>query len=189
MPFLDQILRRLKGGAPQAPDKHYIELREMSFTLKPEDLKLTLSEPDEVWGILMDEAMADGQVYTVRASTDGAISLYFSNGGGFIGCGSHPGPQQAAHTWLAAAKDFIALCEPARAHPLPKPGHIRFYFLSGSQILTIDAKENDLKQRRHPLWPLFYQGHTVISEIRQLDESGRLRAGSSVAVGIDSHKA
>lgn len=170
MPFLSKILRSLKGGAHQAPAENYTALREMFFKIKHEDLKLTLSQPDQVWGISMDAGDSQGFVYTVRALADSSVSLYFSNGSGFLGCGRHPGPRQAAQTWLAAAKDFIALCAPAAAHPLPHSGHIRFYLLSGKQILTVDAKEKDLTQRRHPFWPLFYQGHTVISEIRGLDE-------------------
>lgn len=180
MSFLSKIFHKT-GPARQAPVAAYAGAREIFFQSSPEDL--TLSQRGEVRGVLMDTANPDGAFYTLMATADGSVSLYVSTGGGCMGCGQHPGPKQVAQVWLAAAKDFIAHCQPAKTHPLPQPGHVRFYFLRGRQILTLEAKRTDLEQRLHPFWPLFFQGIAVIGEIRQIDATRRSAAEAAQGGG------
>lgn len=188
MSFLSKLRRAMKRGAAQAPAEPYVRLREMVFNVKPEDLHVKLSGPDEVWGLLMETGYDRGHVSTLVALGEGTVSLYFSHGAAFIGCGTHAGPRQAAQAFLAASREFVAQAQPAMAHPVPAQGHVRFYFLSGHQILTTQAQEAQLRNHRHVFSPLFFQGHAVISEIRKLDESRGIKESNLASTdGREGH--
>jgi hypothetical protein len=99
---------------------------------------------------------------------DGATSLYFSAGGGVIGCGEREPVKKAAKDFVAIANKLADLLTPASECPLPKVGMVRFYVRTAGGTLTHEAREIDLGEKRDPLWPLFYAAHGVITKIREL---------------------
>lgn len=109
-------------------------------------------------------------VVTLAAITDGAVSLYFSNGGGIIGLGEHEGPQKACLSFLAIAKQFTSHLRPAKEFPLPQNGYVTFYFLTINGVLTYSAKEAELGNNRLALSPLFHEAQLVITQARLVDE-------------------
>jgi hypothetical protein len=143
----------------------------MVLTTKPESVGLKPAA-DEIWGVLMETGYPEA-VVSLLALADGTVSIYFSNGGGIIGLGTHPGPERAGKEFIALAQTFSSYGLSTQKFPLPKVSSTRFYFLSGSDIKTVEAKEDDLGKGRHPLSPLFYKGHELISEIRAVDEKLR----------------
>jgi hypothetical protein len=130
------------------------------LTLNPAEVGLSPTPGNRIWGLLV-EIGYPGAVATLVTIADGAVSLYFSNGGGVIGIGQHEGPRKAA---------FLGSATPASSFPLPAQGHVTFYFLTFDGILTSDAGEDDLKSNRHPLSPLFHGAHDVITQARLVDE-------------------
>jgi hypothetical protein len=173
MARLFSFLSRLFSSGAVAKDyqvaESYAGLRNMVFTAKPETVGLNPAAA-EVWGILMETGYPE-TVATLVALADGTVSIYFSNGGGIIGLGTHPGPQKAGKAFLALAQDYSNSGAAVTNHPLPRPSCTRFYFLTGGGVTTVEAKEEDLGHGRHPLSPLFHQGHELISEIRVVDET------------------
>jgi hypothetical protein len=139
------------------------------LTLNPAEVGLSPTPGNRIWGLLV-EIGYPGAVATLVTIADGAVSLYFSNGGGVIGIGQHEGPRKAAGALLAAAPAFLGSATPASSFPLPAQGHVTFYFLTFDGILTSDAGEDDLKSNRHPLSPLFHGAHDVITQARLVDE-------------------
>ena len=85
-----------RAAADYKPVEMYSGLREMVFSAKSEDLGLK-APPDgpAVWGLVMETGYPEA-VMTLVALGDGTVSIYFSNGGGIIGLGEHPGPRQAS---------------------------------------------------------------------------------------------
>jgi hypothetical protein len=154
----------------------YAGLRNMVLTTKPETVGLKPNAA-EVWGIVMETGYPEA-VMTLVALADGTVSMYFSNGGGIIGLGPHPGPQKAGKALLSLAQQYSKLGAAVTNHSLPKPAHTRFYFLIGSGVTTVEAKEDDLGNERHQLSPLFHKGHELISEIRVVDERRRAEQGA-----------
>jgi hypothetical protein len=154
----------------------YAGLRNMVLTTKPEAVGLKPNAA-EVWGILMETGYPEA-VATLIALADGTVSIYFSNGGGIIGLGPHPGPQKAGKAFLSLAQQYSKLGTAITNYPLPKPSYTRFYFLTGNGVTTVEAKENDLGNGRHQLSPLFHKGHELISEIRVVDEKRRAEQGA-----------
>ncbi|MFZ5861871.1 MAG: hypothetical protein ACOYXR_03365 [Nitrospirota bacterium] len=154
----------------------YSGLRNMVLTTKPEAVGLKPAA-SEVWGILMETGYPEAVVSLV-ALADGTVSIYFSNGGGIIGLGPHPGPQRAGKAFLALAQHYSKSATATKNYPLPNPTYTRFYFLTGSGVTTVEAKEEDFGYGRHPMSPLFHKGHELISEIRVVDEKLRAEQGA-----------
>ena len=149
----------------------YARLRNMVFTTKPESVGLNPTA-GEIWGVVMETGYPEA-VVTLVALAEGTVSIYFSNGGGIIGLGTHSGPQRAGNEFIALAQKFSSYGTSTQEYPLPKVSNTRFYFFVGSDTITVEAKEDDLGNGRHQLSPLFHKGHELISEIRVVDEKRR----------------
>ncbi|WKZ12923.1 MAG: hypothetical protein QY320_02775 [Gammaproteobacteria bacterium] len=169
--FLSGLFSSGAGAKDYKVADPYAGLRNMVLTTKPEAVGL---KPDaaEVWGILMETGYPEA-VATLVALADGTVSIYFSNGGGIIGLGPHPELQKAGKAFLSLAQQYSRLGTSITNYPLPEPSYTRFYFLTGSGVMTVEAKEDDLGYGRHQLAPLFHKGHELISEIRVVDEKRR----------------
>lgn len=154
----------------------YTGLRNMALTTKPDAVNLKPAA-GEVWGILMETGYPEA-VVTLVALGDGTVSIYFSNGGGIIGLGPHPGPQRAGKALIAYSQRYSKRGAKTKKYPLPMPSYTRFYFLTGNGVTFVEAKENDLGNGRHEMSPLFRKGHELISEIRVVDEKLRTEQGA-----------
>lgn len=161
------------GGEPPKYelDDGYKGLRQMALTTPPQALGIAPKSADEVWGVLMETGFPEGAA-TLVAMGDGAVSLYYSTGGGTIGLGDHPGPRQAADALLGTAQAFSRQAEPTKDFPLPHPDAVRFYLLTSSGPRTVEAKEDDLGNGRHRFSQLFYAAHHLLTAIRESQESG-----------------
>jgi hypothetical protein len=150
--------------------ENYVVLRHSVFATRPETLGLIEpADKNAIWGVVMETAYAEAMA-TLVAMADGAVSLYFSNGGGIIGAGSDPAARQAAQALLEMAPQFLPVCGPAAKFPLVEKSHVRFYLLGWGSTFTAEAAEEALAGDSHDLSPLFHQGHKLITEIRLADE-------------------
>ena len=146
------------------------EMRERMLSLTLVDLGLTgLPEGRQVLGMLMETGVEDA-AYSLVSTADGAVSLYFSNGGGTIGAGEHETVRTAAAEFLDFGEHFLVHAAPASGTPLPEDGQVIFYFVTPRGVLYYSAAEVELGEERDPLTPLFFAAHAVISEVRALDE-------------------
>jgi hypothetical protein len=139
--------------------------------LRTQALQLTAAQvgtADAVFGVLMETGYPEA-VVSLLALSDGTASLYFSNGGGIIGAGGHPGPAVAARSLVAFAAHNLDHLGAAVEYPLPRPDHTRFYLLTSHGVLTADALERAFGENRHVLSPLFYAAQELITEIRTSD--------------------
>ena len=157
------------------PAPIYERLRQAILTLNPEEAGLT-SDPQTglVWGILVETGYPS-TTSTLVALADGTASLYFSNGGGFIGCGRHPAVKEAAQDLNRTAEGLVSQMNPVEACELPRPGRIRFHVLTFTGIYTADCDQTALASGRHPLSSLFQAAQGVITQIRLLDEASNKR--------------
>lgn len=146
-------------------------MRTMALNLTAKELGLTPENyPKEVWGMLMETGFESGS-FTLLVLADGTTSLYFSNGGGIIGAGTHEKVQKASLTLLSGANYFRANTKPASSYPYPSTGEVKFYLMGREGVTKYSAKEQDLGENKDPLSQLFHASHAVISELRQVEES------------------
>ena len=169
-------LGRLFGREPERPAYKtadlYDRLRRQALEMKPE--QLGFGPEQRIVGVLIETGFPEGAMMMV-ALADGTASMYFSGGGGIIGAGEHPGPNAAARNLIACAPDFESACVRAATFPLPQTGYTRFYIIKHGDVLTAEAREEDLGKRRHRLSPLYYCAHDLITQIRLTD--AKLKAG------------
>jgi hypothetical protein len=95
-------------------------------------------------------------VATLLGGVDGTSSLYFSNGGGYIGAGSH----------AAVAEAFWRSSRSSTTPPLAGKGTTQFVAVTPEGLRGAAAPEDDLGNGRHALSPLFHAAQDVITQIR-----------------------
>lgn len=169
MGFLSSIFGGRDGGA--APDatppqaEAFTNLRQQALALRAGDLRIP-NDTGAPLAVLMETGYP-GAVATLVAVADGAVSLYFSNGGGVIGAGEHAPVREAGGGFLQAASGLAAEMTPADEHPVPAEGRVRFYMVMEDGVRTAEADQDDLGHQRHALSPLFFQGHAVLTAVRE----------------------
>jgi hypothetical protein len=137
------------------------------------------SVPTEPWGVVMDQGLKKG-TFTTVATCDGSASLYFSNGGGYIGGKGQEPIKKAAEVAVRTARDLQAKMTSASSFPLPAKGEVTFYVMTDSGVFTAKAAESDLKTRLAPLAPLWGAMQNVITEYRLWDQGGRKGGGGAL---------
>ena len=125
-----------------------------------------------VWGALMETGYPEGTA-TVVCLCDGTASLYMGRGGGIIGGHAHEDVRATGAKFLDLAADYVQGMGKAEAYPMPDNGRVRFYVMTSSGVFTVDVEEQALGAGQHPLSPLFYGGHDVITQLRNTTEQGR----------------
>lgn len=142
-------------------------LREQALSIGPADLKLSPTpERPHVWGVLVETGYAAATA-SLATFADGTTSLYFSNGGGVIGAGEHAPVRQASERLLSAAESHLGRFAPASDTRLPAIGRVRLLVRTFNGTLAAEAVEADLAGGAHPLSPIFFAAHGVITAIRE----------------------
>jgi len=154
-----------KQGSEQSPPADVYE------GLRQQALHLTLDQLGDAFAgapilaLLMETGYAEA-VATLVGVVDGASSLYFSNGGGFIGAGTHAAVAEANRRWLESGLTFLPELSVISDPPLPASGMTQFVAVTPEGLRGASASEDDLGNGRHRLSPFFYAGQDVITQIR-----------------------
>ncbi len=157
----------MTSSAATPPSKGSGDLREMVFSLQPSEIGMKPGMSSHgVWGLVMETGLDHGY-YTLVALGDGTVSLYFSNGGGVIGAGTHQTVHSAAHKLLEQANGAVAYSQPASGTQPPAQGITNFYFLTFDGTRKYTAQENSLGESQDKLSPLFYAAQDVITAVRE----------------------
>ena len=156
------------------PASVYTALRSRILHLSPVEIEVKPSaQLPNVWGILMEMGFPNGAA-TLICLAEGTTSLYYSNGGGILGCGGLEAVAKASRAFLRVAEMSAQQMEFIVEYPLPRPGEVRFYALTYGGVLTREVGERVLNRGKHPLTRLFYYGQEVLTQIR-LHEEQRAR--------------
>jgi hypothetical protein len=159
-----KLFRRKRDGE-EPPAEVYAGLRRQVLNLTPDQLDEESFADAPIVALLMETGYPEA-VATLVAVVDGATSLYFSNGGGFIGCGEHATVAEASERWLASGQDVLpklsAISDPA----LPAQGRTQFLAVTPGGLRGSVAQEEELGAGQHDLSPLFHAGQDVITQIR-----------------------
>jgi len=147
----------------------YRGLREQVFSLASGKVKGLSATKEGIYAVLMETSYPDA-TFTLVAVSDGAASLYFSNGGGIIGAGEHDLVRKEVFSLLSGVPEYLRQSENTSKTQLPKQDHTSFYFVTNKGVYTMDALEDDLGNNKHKFSPLFHQAHALITAIRQVDE-------------------
>lgn len=151
-----------------APEPIFVDLREQILKLSADEAGLKPPEGSQIWGLMMEIGYPEA-VATLVTLADGTTSLYLGNGGGIIGAGEHANVREATARFLATGDTLLELLANTDNYPLPTLGQVRFYALTTQGVLTALVDEEKLGDDEHALSPLFFAGHAVIGEMRQIE--------------------
>jgi hypothetical protein len=153
-----------------SPDEMYVGLRNLALATKASDLGLQLKDHQQPYAVIMDIDVK-GATATITSFATGDASLYVSTGGGTIGSGqASEEVANAAKQFVAASSAHVSAMSRATEQPLPGPGEVRFYVVSGEGIFTAQVPEEELGEGKNALSPLFFAGQNVLTQIRLLQE-------------------
>lgn len=154
----------------QAEPEIYDELRQQILQLEPASVGIMPSaELPRVWGLVMDMGTRNATA-TLVGLADGTTSLYLSTGGAVIGGGEHPQVAGATRSLLQVVERQLDQM-PTTDAPLPARGRVVLRAMTYQGQRAVDASEDDLGHRRHPLAEIFHAAHDVITQLRLLDEA------------------
>jgi hypothetical protein len=152
-------------GRP-APKEIYLNLRSQALHGSRDRWKqFPMVDPAKPWGIVMDWVVQRG-ICTVLALADGTASLYFSNGGGYIGGQFQETINRAAKDAVGLAADCLSTAELTTNFPLPENGQVFFYLLADKGVFVTNATEQELKAGGHRLLKLANAMQEVIAQYR-----------------------
>jgi hypothetical protein len=121
----------------------------------------------------MMEFKISGTVVTLVSLADGTTSMYFSNGGGFIGGGQHKEVASATKEFIALAESFYEEMSITTEFPLARAGRVKFCVLTFAGVYTVDAAEDELVDNTSRFASLFTAGNEVIAQVRQRSTPGK----------------
>ncbi len=156
-----------KPISPYECEASYLDLRSRALEIAGTDI-VERREPDGILMMLMETGYPE-DIATLVMVSDGATSLYFSNGGGMIGAGEHEDVAALTQKTLRMAANHMDQMVTCTDHPLPSPGEVRFYVVTRTGIKTLAAPEDALGEGRHQTAPLFHQCHEVLAAIRHIE--------------------
>jgi hypothetical protein len=128
----------------------YTSLRNMVLTLnkiKPDRLAPT---KEGIYAVIMESGYPN-YIYTLVAVSDGAASLYYSNGGGVIGAGNYPSVRGEVINFLEMAAKNQLKFNKCNDFPFPKTNYTRFYVVTNNETYTTEILENDLVYNKSDL--------------------------------------
>lgn len=145
----------------------FTELRDAALAF------VDLDAPEgDLYGVFMELGLESG-VATLVALGDGAVSLYFSGGGGFMGSGENDVVARSARRFAQTAMRFVEdMPGDLRDLAIAEPGETKFFVLMDGTVLSIAASTRDLERGLHPLAPLHRAGHALLTEVRTLHPEG-----------------
>ena len=141
-------------------------MRAMVLGLTPEEIGLTRGASRQVWGVVMDTAMADGGWHCLVVLADGTTSLYTSAAFGIIGAGTHESVRLASDALLELTEQQLAVFRPDGDTAVPAPGMVAIRALTFDGMRVVVALEKELGGGRHAASPVFYAVHEVITQTR-----------------------
>ena len=147
------------------------EMRRSMLSLTVRDLKMEcMPNGRSVLALAMETGVEPDFFYTVLATIDGAVSLYFSNGGGTIGLGEREPIRTAAAALLDFAEKFAPHAQMVADAQAPEPGETQFYFVTAEGLRRYAAQELDLGEDRDAFSPIFYTSHDLLSRIHEYSD-------------------
>ena len=159
--------RRTFPSEEYVPTETYCGLRDLVLRLPLDHPELASNAPIA----LLVEMGYPQAVVTLVVVADGTTSVYFSNGGGIIGCGGDI--KVYAESKVLAAEIVKSVDRIPRTYdfPLPRRGCVRFYVLYTDDSRTYEVTEERLQLGADELSEAYRRTQAVISAIRLLQKT------------------
>jgi len=156
-----------KHEVHQSKENAFEGLRNMAFSVTPQQLGLSLSTDETVvYGVIMDWEMGGATATTVSYQS-GDASLYLSSGGGVIGGGQHQNVSSAAIQFVSVAQTFLDKTTETKTTPLPSTDEVKFYLLTNKGVFVGQEEMRSFEDNSSDWVKLFEEGNNVLGELRE----------------------
>jgi len=146
------------------------DLREMAFSVTPEQLQLSLpSDKTVVYGVIMDWGI-DTTTATIVSYQTGDASMYLSSGGGVIGGGQHQNVNSAAKLFVNLAQSYLDKATRSETNSLPHQDEVKFYLLTNKGTYVGHDVMRNFENNTSSWLPLFEDANKVLTELRMTTE-------------------
>ncbi len=139
-------------AAPKLPSAEiYNALRGAALALEREQLDVPEGD-GQVVALVTDWRLDADLQATIVVIADGAVSMYYNNGGGVIGSGEHDHIRERGRQVLALAESIVDQIEPvATTLPDTEIGHMRMTLVTDSGLRSESAHIDTLAMETHDL--------------------------------------
>jgi ankyrin repeat protein len=142
------------------------QLRTTASTIDPVSAQLAPTPYlPRVFGVVMDMPVK-GSWASVVVIADVTTSMYFGTGVGFVRMEAWQSVADTSRELLLVAERHLDAFEPSTSLDLPADGHRRISILTHGGRLVADALETELRDWNHPVAPVHWAVHRVITTIR-----------------------
>ena len=143
----------------------YMEMRNMAFSSKADQLGLENIEDNKVYGLITEMAMNPGSASVISFLT-GDTSLYLSSGGGFIGAGQHEEVREFVIQKVDGFQKYLSKAKKNDEPKLPEEGKVNFNFLTKNGLYSVTENMSELESGKSELSSLFQEVNEIITQIR-----------------------
>lgn len=145
----------------------YQSLRSKALGVSSEQLQIKLDSEDAVLALVTDwRSLPDYQV-TIVATIDGAVSIYYSNGGGVIGAGEHEHIWELARRVLELANQMRDQFTPVEQVPETDEHHMRMTMVTDAGWRTSSDFTESLMRPDHQFHQLAAGVQGLITLMRE----------------------
>ena len=147
---LTQNQNRSNPKVQESKENTFGDLRNIAFTISPEQLGLSLStDKTIVYGTIMDWGM-NAATASIVAYQTGDASLYLSSGGGIIGGGQHQNVSNKAKEFVNLAQTLLEKTTKTEKTTLPSTDEVKFYLLTNNGIYVGAEQVKNFKNNSSP---------------------------------------
>lgn len=143
-------------------------LRDRIFDLDPAEVGMRPEGGRHVWGVVVDRA-TDSGVASLVSLIDGTTSLAMDRGGGVVGGGAFEQVAQASEALVYAAENDLAVLVPTDDRAHPRLGYTRIWALTYAGPRMVQAENDALDDRSHPVWRLNLGADGVLRALTQIE--------------------
>jgi hypothetical protein len=150
-------------------DNPYAEVRNNAINVTPEQLKLSIENDNEIYGVVMDWNMGYAIVTVVSFKT-GDASVYLSKGHSFIGGFAHEKINLAAKHFVKTSEKYFSKATKTNLTEPTGENKIDFYLLTKSGKYYIEVEIERIRNNQSDFIELFNAGNEVINEYRAITD-------------------
>ena len=154
--------QQTKNTAEQNP---YMDIRNMAFTAKANQIGLENIADDKVYGLITEMSMNPGSASVISFLT-GDASLYLSSGSGFIGAGQHEEVREMVAKKVDGFQKYLSQAEKISEPKLHEDIKVNLKKKKKNGIYSVTENMADLENGKSKLAELFVAVNEVITEIR-----------------------
>lgn len=147
--------------------ENYLMTRNAALHFPAKQFAGMLSSDDSVYGLVIDIPVSPTSLTTMVVFINGAVNLYFNNGGSYVGASQrYQSLVQAGRILVANAVRILGECEKAKTFALPMGQPHKIHLLTRKGVFVKDVLPEEIKQESNDMQSVYFLYQQVMRELR-----------------------